>query len=357
MTRAVYFTGGGSGGHVVPARTLIEELKQDSNYSIYYIGGKKGVEADIMPALVSQYFGISTGKLRRYFSWENFKDFLRVGKGLFDAWKILINAPKDSLVFSFGGFVSVPTVLAAKLCGLEVFLHEQTTRAGLANKIAAKVASKIFLSFESSKMFYPEDKSILSGYPIRERFFHGPWHDQVEIEGHLINLKARPTLFITGGGNGAECLNRIVTKHLEDLLKTFQIVHQVGGANIEKYRALATNGYYPIAFVQDQMIDLMKNSTTVVARAGAGTVSELMALGKKAVFIPLAIAQKNEQFHNAMEAKERNGSIVIEEKDVDAIDWVELFKSFLVPTSAQATTGSQARTVLLDAIRKRNWHP
>lgn len=356
MTRSVYFTGGGSGGHVVPARTLIEDLAQDQNYSLRYIGGHKGVEADIMPTLVEHYYGISTGKLRRYLSWENFKDLVRVFLGFFDAWKILINAPKDSLVFSFGGFVSVPAVLAARMCGLEVFVHEQTTRAGLANKIAAKVASKIFLSFESSKVFYPASKIVLSGYPIRERFFHGPWSERIVLEGQAINLTEKPTLFVTGGGNGAECLNRIVTENLTKLLEDFQVVHQVGGVHIEKYRAFKCPGYYPVAFVRDEMVDLMRNSRVVLARAGAGTVCELMALGKKAIFIPLAIAQKNEQYHNAIEAQQKNGSFVIEEKDVATTNWVELFRSFLGENQLAPTIGSSAKEVLLEAIKKRNWH-
>lgn len=355
MTRSVYFTGGGSGGHVVPARTLISELKEEGKYEINYIGGGKGIEAEIMPSLVKHYYGISTGKLRRYFSFENFVDLLRVGRGLLQSLSILIKAPRDSLVFSFGGFVSIPPVLAAKFLGLEVFVHEQTTRAGLANKIAAKVATKVFLSFESSKVFYPAAKCVLSGYPIRERIFKGPWHQKIKVSNFDIDLKAKPTIFVTGGGNGAECLNRIVAENLEQLLPHFQIIHQVGAPHIEKYSKLAREGYYPVAFVAEEIIDLMKFSSVVVARAGAGTVSELMALGKKAIYIPLAIAQKNEQFHNAMAAKELNGSVVIEEKDMNGVDWPALFLEVSGSQEGAKPLPNEARDILLGAIRKRNW--
>lgn len=355
MTRTVYFTGGGSGGHVVPARTLISELGAEGDYEIYYIGGVKGIEAEIMPPLVNRYYGISTGKLRRYFSFENFVDLLRVLRGLFQSLTILIKAPRDSLVFSFGGFVSIPPVLAAKVLGLEVFVHEQTTRAGLANKIAAKVASKVFLSFESSKIFYPEAKCVLSGYPIRERIFKGPWHQQIKVASYDIDLAAKPTIFVTGGGNGAECLNRIIADNLDKLLSQFQIVHQVGAPHIEKYSKLERVGYYPVAFVSEEIIDLMKFSSVVVARAGAGTVSELMALGKKAIYIPLAIAQKNEQYHNAMAAKELNGSVVIEEKDLGSVDWPSLFSEVALSQEGAKPLPNEAREVLLGAVKKRSW--
>ncbi len=355
MTRSVYFTGGGSGGHVVPARTLISELASDQNFEIKYIGGIKGVESEIMPALVKRYYGISTGKLRRYFSLENFIDFLRVGKGIFQSLAILLKAPRDSLVFSFGGFVSIPPVLAAKVLGLEVYVHEQTTRAGLANKIAAKVATRVFLSFESSKVFYPASKCTLSGYPIRERIYKGPWNKVITLSSVQIDLETKPTIFITGGGNGAECLNRIVRDNLDSLLEKYQIVHQVGAPHIEKYSALARPGYYPVAFVGEEIIDLMKYSSVVVARAGAGTVSELMALGKRAIYIPLAIAQKNEQFHNAMAARELNNSVVIEEKDLAGVDWHSLFNDVCQSKEGASPIPNSAREILLGAIRKRNW--
>lgn len=355
MTRSVYFTGGGSGGHVVPARTLITELTRSADYEVNYIGGAKGVEAEIMPPLVKRYYGISTGKLRRYFSVENFIDLLRVAKGIVQSLSILVKAPRDSLVFSFGGFVSIPPVLAAKVLGIEVFVHEQTTRAGLANKIAAKVATKVFLSFESSKIFYPPAKCIISGYPIRERIFNGPWSDFVSLDGESVNLSLKPTIFVTGGGNGAECLNRIVADNLERLLPKFQIVHQVGAAHIQKYKELKREGYYPVAFVGEEIIDLMKFSAVVVARAGAGTVSELIALGKRAIYIPLAIAQKNEQYHNAIAAKELNDSVVIEEKDLAGVDWPSLFSEVSDSKEGTRPVPNQAREILLESVKKRNW--
>ena len=197
--KRIIFTGGGSGGHVMPALTLISHLKE---FSIEYIGGRDGIEKSLVKDIVDSYHPIFTGKLRRYFSFENFIDVFKIMIGLVQSFQILALKPKDTIIFSTGGFVSVPVVIAAWLTGKRIFIHEQTSRVGLANKIASKFATKIFVSFEESLRYFPVEKTELSGYPVRETCF-SPIPKSLILDGiDLVTIK-KPLLFITGGGNGS----------------------------------------------------------------------------------------------------------------------------------------------------------
>jgi UDP-N-acetylglucosamine--N-acetylmuramyl-(pentapeptide) pyrophosphoryl-undecaprenol N-acetylglucosamine transferase len=322
--KTIIFTGGGSGGHVMPALTLISHL---DNYKIEYIGGRNGIERSLVKDKVDTYYPIFTGKLRRYFSLQNFFDVFKIMIGLIQSFQILALRPANTIVFSTGGFVSVPVVIAAWLTGKKIFIHEQTSRVGLANKIASKFATTIFVSFEESLNFFPRDKTELSGYPVRETCF-SPIPSSLIFDNVDLTKLTKPLLFITGGGNGSELINTLVKDSLSIVEKEYFIIHQVGKKNILEYSQLKTENYHPFEFIKDNMIDLMKLSDVIIARAGAGTVCELMALNKPTVFIPLKIAQKNEQFHNAKEAELQNGSLVIEEDTLKSIDLVDLLEMF-----------------------------
>lgn len=318
--------GGGSGGHVIPALTIISSLPND--VEVIFIGSENGIERKLTEGKVSAYFPIRTGKLRRYLSVENLKDFFRVFAGIFDSFSIIKKYPSESVIISFGGFVSVPVVIAGRLLGRKVFVHEQTTRVGLANKIASFFCHKVFVSFESSKQFFPSTKVVFSGYPIRKEIYSG--EKDVFIKGVDLNKVERPILFITGGGNGAKLLNDKIKESIDILKQKYFTVHQVG-ANFEKeYLALEDKNYKVFGFLKDEMIPLMKKSNVIISRAGAGTVAELLALKKRSIFIPLKIAQKNEQYHNAMEAHEILGSKVLIEDEFRNLSIVDEIDSFLV---------------------------
>ncbi|EQC49592.1 putative undecaprenyldiphospho-muramoylpentapeptide beta-N-acetylglucosaminyltransferase [Bacteriovorax sp. BSW11_IV] len=324
----IIFTGGGSGGHVIPGLSIIAELKRrDSNYNFIYIGGKKSIESQIVPSKVNLYLPISTGKLRRYLSVENFKDMFRIFKGLFDSLGILIKySSKETVIFSTGGFVSVPVVIASWLTRKQVFIHEQTTRMGLANKICSYFAKKVFVSFEESLQFVSHN-AIYSGYPVRSECFDSTIRHQKFGHFDLTNLDA-PLLFITGGGNGSKLVNDKVKGELDNLKKDFVIIHQVGKDFEEEYRKFNDERYYASAFVGEEMIDLFKSAKVVLSRAGAGTVCELMALKKASIYVPLKIAQKNEQYHNAMAANRACGSIVLTEDEFKTCDLVSVIRDF-----------------------------
>ncbi|MGZ3787312.1 MAG: UDP-N-acetylglucosamine--N-acetylmuramyl-(pentapeptide) pyrophosphoryl-undecaprenol N-acetylglucosamine transferase [Bacteriovorax sp.] len=314
--KTLIFTGGGSGGHVMPALTVIKKININKEYDIHYIGGIDSIERELVRDYELTYHPIHTGKLRRYISVENFKDIMRVFLGLIDSFKVLWSFKrKETLIFSTGGFVCVPVVIAAKLQRKKVFIHEQTSRVGLANKISSLFADKVFISFEDSFKYFDEKKTFFSGYPLREECYTDTI-SPIVINGRTLNNETKPILFVTGGGNGAQLINKLIERNFKVLTERYVIVHQVGKAFIEEYSKLKHPDYIPLPFVGKEMIDLFKLATVTVSRSGAGTVCELIAVGKKSVYIPLKIAQKNEQFFNALEAHNKLGSIIIEEKEL-----------------------------------------
>ncbi|WP_164848466.1 UDP-N-acetylglucosamine--N-acetylmuramyl-(pentapeptide) pyrophosphoryl-undecaprenol N-acetylglucosamine transferase [Halobacteriovorax sp. HLS] len=324
--RKIVFTGGGSGGHVMPAITLIKKLKESGNWDISYIGGKNGIERSLISEFDIPYKAIFTGKLRRYFSFENFLDLFKVGLGFLQSFFSFISMPSNTLVFATGGFVCVPVVIAAKLTGKKVFIHEQTSRVGLANKICSKFADTIFVSFEESIEFFPRYRTKVSGYPLRDECYNTHIETK-EIQGFPL-ISDKPLLFVTGGGNGSLLLNNLIKSDLEELNSRFRIIHQVGKNFIEEFLPFKSEDYLPVAFVGSEMIDIMKSSEIVISRSGAGTVCELLALKKRSIYIPLKIAQKNEQFHNAMEAHRKLGSLVISEDELPNMSIIEILDLF-----------------------------
>jgi UDP-N-acetylglucosamine--N-acetylmuramyl-(pentapeptide) pyrophosphoryl-undecaprenol N-acetylglucosamine transferase len=315
--KTLIFTGGGSGGHVMPALTVLKKINADKKYDIHYVGGIHSIERELVKDYELTYHPIHTGKLRRYLSAENLKDSLKVVLGLFDSFKVLWKFKKrETIVFSTGGFVSVPVVIAARLQGKKVFIHEQTSRVGLANKICSFFATKVFISFEDSFKYFNPVKTFFSGYPLREECYSDKINT-VSINGRILNNETKPILFVTGGGNGAQLINKLIEKNLSKLTEKYIVVHQVGKAFLAEYSKIQNPGYIPLAFVGKEMIDLFKLATVTVSRSGAGTVCELIAVGKKSIYIPLKIAQKNEQFFNALEAHKKLGSIIIEEKELN----------------------------------------
>jgi UDP-N-acetylglucosamine--N-acetylmuramyl-(pentapeptide) pyrophosphoryl-undecaprenol N-acetylglucosamine transferase len=329
-SNTIIFTGGGSGGHVIPALTIITELNKENKIKIHYVGGKNSIEEKLTGENGITFKSISNGKLRRYLSAENLKDIFKVLFGIVQSWFFLIQFDREkTLVFSTGGFVSVPIVIAAALQRKRIYIHEQTTRVGLANKISSKFATKVFASFEESLQFFPPGKSYYSGYPVRPSLFEKT-KNQVVLSGvNLDNIKKK-IIFITGGGNGSFLLNEFVKNNFSSLSEYF-IIHQVGAKYIDEYSSFISDSYLVLGFLGPEMIDILKKSDIILSRSGAGTVSELMALKKKSIFIPLKIAQKNEQYHNAMEAHKKLGSLVIREDELSNFSFLSLIELFSRP--------------------------
>ena len=320
MPSHIFFTGGGSGGHSFPSLTLIKEIKKKLTIKIIYIGSRHGIEKKIVEKEVDKYHSVFTGKLRRYISFKNVIDGFSFLIGFSQSFFILafywlITGFKKNTLFSTGGFVSVAPVIASRLLGYRVLLHEQTSRVGLANKITSYCCHRIFISFESSRRYFPSKKVHYSGYPLR-REMEEDKPNQFEFKGIWLNQLSKPILLVTGGGNGSELLNEWVDKYLSQLLIEFAVFHQVGKRFARQYKEKEhLEGRYiyrPFDFTSE-LPTLMKFADVVMSRSGAGIVSELIYLNKPAIFIPLKIAQRNEQYYNALEAQEKITTQIITE--------------------------------------------
>lgn len=309
--KKIVLTGGGTAGHVTPNMALIEYLKQ-KNYEIAYIGSIDGIEKGLIEGMKIPYFGISSGKLRRYFSWKNFTDPFRVIKGYFQAKKILKEIEPD-VVFSKGGFVAVPVVYAAKKRGIPAVIHESDMTPGLANKLCIKKAAKICCNFEATLSYLPAGKAIHTGTPLRKELFEGSREKGLEINGFTNGL---PVLLVVGGSTGAQRVNEAVRHVMPKLLETFQVIHICGKGKTDPDFDHIT-GLRQYEYVSDDLKDMFAAADIVISRAGANAVAELLALKKPNILIPLSIGSRGDQVLNA-EAFEKNGySYLLHEEDLN----------------------------------------
>ncbi len=308
--KKIVLTGGGTAGHVTPNMALIEKLRQ-MNYDITYIGSIDGIEKGLIEGMKVPYYGISSGKLRRYFSIKNFTDPFRVLKGYFQAKKLMREIEPD-VVFSKGGFVAVPVVYAAKKRGIPVVIHESDMTPGLANKLCIKKASKICCNFEATLSHLPAGKAIHTGTPLRKELFEGNREKGLQINGFTNGM---PVLLIVGGSTGAQRVNEAVRKIMPKLLETFQVIHICGKGKTDPDFDYI-RGLRQYEYVSDDLKDMFAAADLVISRAGANAVSELLALKKPNILIPLSIGSRGDQVLNA-EAFEKNGySYLLKEEEL-----------------------------------------
>ncbi len=308
--KKIVLTGGGTAGHVTPNMALIEKLRQ-MNYDITYIGSLDGIEKGLIEGMKVPYYGISSGKLRRYFSWKNFSDPFRVIKGYFQAKKLLKEINPD-VVFSKGGFVAVPVVYAAKKRGIPAVIHESDMTPGLANKLCIKKATKVCCNFAATLSHLPAGKAVHTGTPLRKELFTGTRERGLEIN-HFTN--GMPVLLIVGGSTGAQRVNEAVRGIMPKLLETFQVIHICGkGKTDPEFDHI--NGLRQYEYISDDLKDMFAAADIVISRAGANAVSELLALKKPNILIPLSIGSRGDQVLNA-EAFEKSGySYVLHEEEL-----------------------------------------
>lgn len=305
----IMMTGGGSAGHVMPNLALIPELTK-RGFEIKYIGSNNGIEKEIIKNTSIPYYGISSGKLRRYFDIKNFSDPFKVIKGVFDAWSILTKEKPD-VIFSKGGFVTVPVVMAASLKRIPVVSHESDMTPGLANKLASPFCDKLCVTFPESLKYIKSNKGVLTGTPIRQEIFQGS-----RLKGKNICTfpDNKPVLLIIGGSLGSKIINDAVRQSIDELLKRFNIVHICGKGNIdEKLRGAL--GYIQFEYVSEDLPHVMAYADFIISRAGANTIFELLALRKPNVLIPLSKrASRGDQVLNANSFKKAGYSVVLEEE-------------------------------------------
>ncbi|WP_010292472.1 undecaprenyldiphospho-muramoylpentapeptide beta-N-acetylglucosaminyltransferase [Clostridium senegalense] len=318
--KKIILTGGGTAGHVTPNIALIPKLKE-LGYDIGYIGTKEGIERRLIEAENIKYHIISSGKLRRYFDLKNFSDPFKVIKGIFDAKKIL-KQEKPNIIFSKGGFVSVPVVLAAKMRKIPVIIHEADMTPGLANKISMPYCSKICVTFKEALNHIDKSKGVLTGLPIREEILNGS-----KIEGKRIcGFKdEKPIILIIGGSLGSKFINDSIRANLDELLKDFNLVHVCGKGNVDN--TIKKEGYVQFEYVKEELPHLMKISSLVISRAGANVIFEILALKKPNLLIPLsARASRGDQILNARSFEKDGYSMVLEEEESNSKILLEKIK-------------------------------
>ena len=309
--KRIVLTGGGTAGHVTPNIALLPKL-QELGYDVHYIGSYNGIEKTLMEGCHVPYYGISSGKLRRYFDLKNFSDPFKVLKGFSEASKLLKKLKPD-VVFSKGGFVSVPVVIAAAKQRIPVVIHESDMTPGLANKLSIPAASKVCCNFPETLNHLPKGKAVLSGSPIREELLTGDREKALAFTG-LTGKK--PVLLIIGGSLGSVVVNEAVRGILPTLLKKFEIIHLCGKGKLDQ-TLTAMNGYVQYEYISDELKDLFALSDIVISRAGANSICEFLALRKPALLIPLsAAASRGDQILNAHSFEKQGFAAVLEEEQL-----------------------------------------
>ncbi len=325
----IAFTGGGTGGHIYPGLAVADEIKalakkDDKQITINWIGCSKGMDGQLVKKAIGpdgnptadNFYGIPSGKLRRYLSWQNFTDLFRIIGGYFAARRIL-KKTRPAILFSKGGFVSVPPVLAAKHLGIPVFTHECDFTLGLANRLNFKSADTMFVSYEETKNRLPaadQNRVTVTGNPVRPVIYNA---DSKKGRDFLQISEDLPVLLVLGGSSGARQINELVWANLDWLCEHFTVVHQTGllnaDSNTEQELKQKYNGRYkPYQFIYEQMPDVLAAADVILSRAGANSIWEAAVLSKPMLLIPLCgSGTRGDQVDNAEFFRERNVAMVL----------------------------------------------
>lgn len=311
--KKIVLTGGGTAGHVTPNIALLPHLKE-LGYEISYIGSYEGIEKKLIADFSIPYYGIATGKLRRYIDIKNLTDPFRVIKGFVEAKNHLKKIAPD-VVFSKGGFVSVPVVRAAAALHIPCIIHESDMTPGLANKLCIPVAKAVCCNFPETLEHLPKEKAHLTGSPIREELKMGDKKAALDFCGFS---EEKPVILVIGGSLGAASINQTVREALPELLKDFQIVHVCGKGKLDNMLT-DTKGYVQFEYVKAELKDLFALADVVISRAGANSICELLALQKPNILVPLpAKSSRGDQILNAASFEKRGYSMVIDDDDMTA---------------------------------------
>ena len=321
LMKHIVLTGGGTAGHVTPNIAMIPRL-QELGYTISYIGSHDGIEKKLIEDFKIPYYGISSGKLRRYFDPKNFSDPIKVLKGYLQARKLLRKLNPD-IIFSKGGFVTVPVVIAGKHKKIPTIIHESDMTPGLANRLCIPSATKVCCNFPETVAHLPAEKAVLTGTPIREELLSGDANVARNLTGFTSD---KPVILIIGGSLGSVAVNDAIRKVLPQLLEQFQIIHLCGKDKLDE-SLVNTPGYAQYEYIKEELADLFALADIVVSRAGANAICEISALEKPNLLIPLsAKASRGDQILNARSFEHLGYSMVLEEEElsdgilVDAIN-------------------------------------
>lgn len=354
--KRIILTGGGTAGHVTPNLALLPALREHG-YEIRYIGSREGIEKNLVESAGIPYDGISSGKLRRYFDWKNFTDPFRVLKGFGEARKLLKKYRPD-VIFSKGGFVAVPVVLAAKRLKIPTVIHESDMTPGLANRICIPSAAKICCNFPETLKNLPQGKAVATGCPIRAELLSGSRLQGLTLTGFSPD---KPVLLVIGGSLGSVRVNTAVRQILPQLLETFQVIHICGKKNLDE-SLKKTAGYRQFEYVNEPLKDLFALADVVISRAGANAICELLALRKPNLLIPLsAAASRGDQILNAESFRKQGFSAVLPEEELSDTKLLEMVeqvyrdRSRYLEAMEKSPLGNAVETIveMLDQLAKK----
>ena len=354
----VAFTGGGTGGHIYPGLAVAEQLKKSSSehgqtLTIAWIGNSKGMDKKIIEnasgsdgkKIADFFYGIPSGKLRRYFSLQNFSDIFKIIAAYFSARRILRKL-KPAALFSKGGFVSVPPCLAAKHLHIPVFTHECDFTLGLANRINFKSADTMFVSYEETKVKFSEEaqkRILVTGNPVRDAFYDtNPQKglDFLQIKASSENPK--PILLVLGGSSGAKQINDLIVENLDWLCQNYIVVHQTGLVNSDEslsqeLKAKYGENYKPYSFIYEQMPDVLAAADLILSRAGANSIWEAAVLYKPMLLIPLCgSGTRGDQVDNAKFFEEKGAALVLLGQEANSENLKKSLTKMLEPDFRQA---------------------
>lgn len=317
MKKHIVFTGGGTGGHVYPALSIIEILK-DEGYKISWIGSKKGIEYQIISKENIDFYSIPCGKLRRYFSLRNFLDLFKIFLGFIRSLYLLKRLKPDCL-FSKGGYVTVPPVIASKLLNIKSFTHESDFDPGLATRINSKFVNKVFLPYNETMDYLPtavRSKAVVTGNPVRKAFYSS----NPELGKEKMGFKNdKPIILVIGGSLGAKQINDLMFESKEDIEPMYNVYHQMGDKN---FIEVNEESYKTVPYIHDNISDIISASSIVVSRSGAGSLWEFSTIGKGMILIPLGSGSRGDQIKNANYFEKKGAAIVLTGDNVN--------KTFLV---------------------------
>ncbi len=348
----IIFTGGGTAGHIFPIISIVREIKKakpSGDFEFFYIGPNDNFSKELLEQEGIKIKRILAGKIRRYFSFYNLIDIFKVPLGFFQAfYHIFVISP--DIIFSKGGYGSVPVVLAGWILFVPIFVHESDSVPGLANKIEAKLALEIFTAFpiEENK-YFPIGKVLSVGNPIRQKILNPPPKNPKEV----FNLAGgKPLILILGGSQGAQRINDEILANLSGFLQSFEIIHQTGFKNFEEVKKEAAvvvdkelmKYYHPVSFLNEEEFSIaLWSADLIISRAGAGAIFEITAVGKPVILVPLEKSAQNHQIKNAYILSELGAAIVIESSNFKSHFILERIKQLLNQPDKLAEIAERAR--------------
>lgn len=340
--KRIVLTGGGTAGHVTPNVALIPYL-QEGGYEVYYIGRKSGIEKDLIENDQLPYFGINSGKLRRYFDWKNFSDLFRIFHGLIQSIFLMIKIKPD-ILFSKGGFVSCPPVWAAWLLRIPVAVHESDMTPGLANKLSQPFAKKVCLTFSETVKHVDSNKSVITGLPIRTPILLGDKNQGLAL---CQFTDKKPVLMVMGGSQGAKKINQAIRASLDKLLSQFQICHLCGKGNLS---GIQQSGYYEVEYIREDLPHLFAMTDLIISRAGATSIFEILALQLPNILIPLDAGSRGDQILNAASFEQSGFSKVLPEKELTSESLIQIIHETYA--NREQLISSMRRAEMSNAVEK-----